>query len=502
MNRKKRAVVNIICSLLLEIVTIGSGLIVPRLIIEAYGSGTNGLVNSITSFIGYIALLQSGIGAVIRSALYRPLAKHDHEAVCIIATTTERFFRKIAYVSIAYIIALAFLFPTVITKEYDFAFTFILVIIIGVSTAAQYFFGITSQKILEADQSSFIYSVIQIATVVLNTVFSVILIKSGCSIQQVKAVASIFFVARPLIIGAYTKRKYNLTNKYGINNELIAQRWDGLAQGLAYFLHSKTDVFVLTVLSSLENVSIYSVYALVTTGLTSIVNSIDKAIKAVLGNIFANDDIDEIRGCFDSYLNMTHFITTVLFATASVSVFKFVELYTKGVTDAEYIQPLFAIIIISAESLYCYRLPYNAIINVAGKFKETKRDAMIEAVINIVLSCILVPFFGLVGVAIGTWVAMIFRTVSFIIFLHTDVLMLDYKNQLKRYLTTFLSYIVCVAIGIQININVPDYLVWLIYTVAVMIVTGALTLMVNLVMMKKETLSAVKFLFKSKRNNT
>ena len=41
----------------------------------AYGSDVNGLVSSITQFLGYIALVEGGVGGVIRAALYKPLAK-------------------------------------------------------------------------------------------------------------------------------------------------------------------------------------------------------------------------------------------------------------------------------------------------------------------------------------------------------------------------------------------------------------------------------------------
>ena len=499
MNRKKRAAINILFSLLLEVVTIMSGLIVPRLIIQTYGSNGNGLVNSITSFIGYIALLQSGIGAVIRAALYKPLAKKDHIELVTIVKTTERFFTKIAYLSIAYIVFLAVAFPAFIVKEFHFWYVFSLVLIIGISTAAQYFFGITYQMVLEADQSSFIYSIIQIGTVILNTICSVILVSKGFSIQFVRLVSAIFFVIRPLLIGIYTKKKYKLYEKVKPDNKLISQRWDGMAQGIAYFIHTKTDIFVLTLFSSLENISVYSVYALVTSGLTAIINSIDKAVKAVLGNIYANDVEGELEKNFSVYLNILHIISTVLFATASITVFNFVSIYTHDVSDAQYIQPIFATLIISAESLYCMRMPYNAVINVSGKFKETKKSAILEAIINIGLSCILVPFFGLIGVAIGTWIAMAYRTISFIVFLHSNVLYLNYKEQIVRYLTTLLSYVVCLFIGMRIHVQFDSYFTWAIYALIVLIGVAVVTITINMVVMRKNTVASIKYLFCRKK---
>ena len=48
---------NIITSLLLRIITIICGFIIPKIIISNYGSNVNGLVSSISQFLGYIVLL-------------------------------------------------------------------------------------------------------------------------------------------------------------------------------------------------------------------------------------------------------------------------------------------------------------------------------------------------------------------------------------------------------------------------------------------------------------
>ena len=65
--RSKKAVKNIVTSLLQQLVSIICGLIVPRAIIGAFGSNVNGLIASITQFLGYITLLEVGIGPVIKS---------------------------------------------------------------------------------------------------------------------------------------------------------------------------------------------------------------------------------------------------------------------------------------------------------------------------------------------------------------------------------------------------------------------------------------------------
>ena len=75
--RSRKAIANITSSFILQLVITFSGFIIPRYIITVFGSGVNGLVSSITQFLGYIALIEAGIGGVTRASLYSPLAKND-----------------------------------------------------------------------------------------------------------------------------------------------------------------------------------------------------------------------------------------------------------------------------------------------------------------------------------------------------------------------------------------------------------------------------------------
>ena len=490
--RKKKAFINIFFSLLLEAVTVVSGFIVPRLFILSFGSEINGLINSITSFVGYITLLQSGVGSVIKAALYKPLANKNNEELCVIIKTAENFFRKIAVATVIYLVVLAVLFSLYIAPEYGWIYTASLVIIIGISTAAQYFFGISYQMLLEADQRSYVYSVIQIVTVIINTIAVVVLTRLGLSVQMVKLASALFFVLRPLVMGLYAKKYYKINVHVKPNNDLIKQRWDGFAQAIAYFIHSKTDVFVLTVFSTLTNVSVYSVYAMVTAGLSALINAVDKAVRSAFGNIIACEEQENLIKSFNAYSILLHMLSTAFFATASITVSNFMGVYVKNVLDANYIQPAFGILIITAEYLYCLRTPYNSIIYAAGKFKETKISAGLEAAINIILSVILVQKFELIGVAIGTLIAMAYRTIAFIVYLHKDILYLSYISELKRYGISLLSYFVSIFSFSQININTNNYIEWVIYAGGVFIFTSVVSMAMNVILNFKETSYTIK----------
>ena len=111
MTREKKLALNSISSLAYQVITIVCGFILPRFFLSYYGSAVNGLVSSITQFLGFISLAECGVGAVVQSTLYKPLAERDMVSVSKIVISAERFFKKIAYLLAGYTVMLMLVYP-------------------------------------------------------------------------------------------------------------------------------------------------------------------------------------------------------------------------------------------------------------------------------------------------------------------------------------------------------------------------------------------------------
>lgn len=61
--------------------------------------------------------------------------------------------------------------------------------------------------------------------------------------------------------------------------------------------------------------------------------------------------------------------------------------------------------------VYLVKFPHLNLAYAANKFKELTRPAYTEAILNIVISIVLVRKLGLIGVACGTMIAMTYRMI-------------------------------------------------------------------------------------------
>lgn len=498
--RSKKALMNTTASLLLQFVTVICGFIVPRIIIGTYGSEVNGLASSITQFLGYITLFESGVGGVVRAALYKPLADNDTQRISGIVKATENFFRKIALIFVGYMIVLAGIFPILVNKSFDWIFTASLVVIIGISTFAQYYFGMTYTVLTQADQRRYVTATLQIFTIILNAVLVVIFAKLGASVHVLKLGTAAVYVLRPVILNIYVQKKYKLDKNAEPDTQAIKQRWDGLGHHIAYFVNLNADVVILTLFSkistafSIAEVSVYTVYHAVVYGIVNITSSISSGIEAGFGNMLARNEKENLNIKFSLYEFLSYTIVTVMFTCAGILIVPFVKVYTAGITDIDYIRPIFAYIIVLAYAAYAIRTPYNILTLAAGHYRQTRNGAFAEAAINVVISAIGVYFWGIVGVALGTLCAMTFRTVQYAWYLSKNILERKFSVFIKRVITSASAAAISVlTVNLLPELTVDSYFMWFILAIETALITLLITLAVSFVFSRKELIATIKY---------
>ena len=486
-------------SLLSQITALVCGFILPRLFLEYFGSEVNGLVNSITQFLGVISFLELGVGAVVQSSLYKPLADGDKQQVSRVMVSADRFFRRLAQILLGYVLILVAVYPLIANQSFGYLYTATLIAAISISSFAQYYFGIVNSLLLNADQRGYIQYNAQTITVVLNTVVCVFMIKLGGSVQLVKLTTSLIYLARPLILRIYVSRMYQIDWKIQYDKEPIQQKWNGVAQHIAAVVLDGTDTIVLTLLSTLSNVSIYSVYFMVIRGVKTLFLSMTNGIQSLLGELWARQELNELRETFGWSEWCIHTGTTYVFACTAALIVPFVRVYTAGINDANYIQPAFAILLTLANAMHCLRLPYNIMVLAAGHYKQTQKNYIVAATINIVLSVLTVKAWGLIGVAIGTLAAMAYQTVWLAIYDSKHFVFWPMKAVVKQFVVDSVTATCIVMLSGMLTMRSVSYLSWIILAIVTALLAIIITACLNFIAYKDKMMALTHIAMKGKR---
>lgn len=487
MNKNKVTLLNIITSVILQIVTILSGFIIPKIILNYFGSNVNGLVSSLNQFLNYICLLEGGITSVIAANLYKPLSVKDNKKISSILKTSQNFYNKIGLIFIVYSIILGIVYP--IFKETSFSniYIFLLTIILAMNLFIQYMFSLSLKTILNADKKSYIVSISQTIFIILNITLGIISVKIYPSIHLLKLITGILYIIQPMVYKHFINKYYIIDKSVSIDNNLIKNRWDGFMINIAYFIHTSTDITILTVLTNnLAFVSIYSIYSLVTNGLKALCNSVFSSINPTIGHAYIKNDKKLLNKKFDMYELITFILVFLFFATAALLITPFVLLYTKNNLDANYNQPILGVLLVLAEAIYLIKTPHLNLSYSANKFKEITPHCFIEAFINIIVSLILVKKAGMIGVAIGTICAMIYRMiyqVNYTSKLIDRYQFLFYKKLIIFTLVTFLDILLCILFIQKTDITI---MCWIRNAILYFVTFASSYIIVSILFFKRE----------------
>lgn len=482
---RKRLSLNTISALLLEIVTIICGFILPRLIIRNYGSDVNGLINSIKQFLSAITFLEFGIGAVIRSALYKPLAENDERGISEIMSSAGKFYRNIGKVLAVYVCVLIAIYPIFSRSRFSRLYITVMILVLSINSFAQYFVGCVDKALLTSDQRGYIQSITYIIAIVSSTITGAVLIQNGFGIHIVQFVISVFYMIRPFGVRLYIKRNYSIDYHIKYKNEPISQKWNGIAQHIAYMILESTDIIVLTLFSTLSSVSVYSVYFLVVRGIKQLFLSICDGFQALMGEFYARKDMNGMKRTFDFMEWLYGTMTTFVFGCAAFLIVPFVYLYTLNINDADYNQPFFAIIILLAYWIFSNNLPYHTAILAAGHYRQTQKYFIMAAAVNLIISVVAVHKFGLVGVAVGTVAAMLFQTTWMIIYNVKHISKRPVKLILKQFAVDGIVALVSSILSSFVCFDVVSWIGWLVMAIKIAIIWGGVSLIINAIVYYK-----------------
>lgn len=461
-SRKKELVITIASNLFLQFITAICGFILPPLIVESFGSTVNGMVSSITQFISYLNIVEAGIGGAAIAALYLPLSKNDFKELNGILSATKEFYNKSGYLFSFLVFLLAVIYPFFIGSQVNKVSVFLMVLVLGVTGTAEFFLIGKYRVLLTADKKNYVISFIQSFAIVVNTVVAVGAIKFGAGILTVKLLSALVYLGRYILLHFYVKSRYKWVNFNEVPNiEAISQSKNVLVHQFAGLIVFNSPVIILTFFCSLTDVSIFAVYAIVFGAVSSFLNAFANGMQSFLGESLVKDSLEKSRKFFTRYRILYLAIEGWFYSMTYLLIMPFMSIYTKNMTDANYMQPTLAFLFVIVGILNNVRLPEGQLINAAGHFKKTQHKAIIELSINLLFSIICTIKLGFMGVLVGSIVSGLYRDIDIIIYTSKKIIKNSIFSSLLIIIVLFLVYTGIIYCVLLKNFECNGYFDWI-----------------------------------------
>lgn len=462
-GRKKELLFTVCSNFILQLVTVGCGLILPPMIIRTYGSAMNGMVASITQFIAYLNIVEAGVGGAAIAALYKPIAENNLQKQNGILTAVAQLYIKSGYLFTLLIGILAIIYPFFVKGQVGFLTAGTMVLFMGITGVADFFLIGKYRILLTAYKKFYVISVVQAVATILNTLCSVLLIRQGCNLLTVKLTASLLYLSRFIIISFYAKKRYPFLSFQDIpEQEAMEQSRNVLVHQIAGLIVFNFPVVILTMLCSLQEVSVYSVYAMIFLAVRNLLGIFTAGSHAFFGESLVLDSLEKTRIFFSRYETIFFLILGSIYSLFFLLLLPFIRLYTAGMSDIDYIQPSLMFLLVAAGIGLGLGEPGILLINGAGHFKKTQYRPIIEVIINIICSVTSVWSFGFAGVVLGTICSSYYRAIDTIIYARKKILFMSPVGSFLKIITIGVYYFCVVSIARLIVFQANNYSQWIV----------------------------------------
>ena len=421
-NKDSRIKNNLISSLVYQIVFISLSFLLPRLYIENFGSEVNGVLSTIKQIFTYMCLLEAGVGLATTQALYKRIGEKDYKSVNSVLSATNTYYTRTGIIYLVIVLALAGVYAYVIPTSINSHVLFVIVLLNAIPSLFSYFVQAKYRILMEVDGRKYVINNSETILQIASNAGKVLVLLLTDSLVLIQLVYCVIALCQLFFLYIYAKRRYQCIDlKVKPVFEAISQKNSVLVHQLSGMIFNNTDVILISVLCDFKAVSVYSIYNIFFSQMQNFISSIVSGFNFALGQMFHTD-----RNRFDSVFKVyeTVYVTAtfVIYTLMAVFLLPLIQLYTKGVTDANYVNVYLVFLFVIMNLLANGKLPTNSVIEYAGSFQKTRSHAIWEMIINITVSIVAIIKMGICGAIIGTIVALVYRCIVMIQYSNKKIL--------------------------------------------------------------------------------
>lgn len=501
MKTKKTALIFITDIIPLIIVSL-LGIFKFKLFLQVLGDETLGLYQLFSQIMIYVALVDGGLSNAVLYSLYKPNAEGNKKKFNALLAGAYKSFSLIGIIVFGLAFIVSFIVPFLI-KDSSFSYWYIIItfLLFAISNIIGYFF-VPYHCLLEVKEKKHIYnltsqigqivlSIAEIIMLLLNIKFGYILIMHSV-VKLVSNLAEAYICKKEFPDIKITQKEKSYDFKRHINS-LIFHKINGL-------VGSNIDSIIISSFLGLKYVAIYSSYSYIITQMKNILGKISTSMTAIVGNYLVKTK-EKMYELFQEFNSMLFYIAIVICTPLTLAINGFIDIFYEGEIATEL---LIAVSFVAILFTFIIKMDTTLFVSAGGLYKETKYCALVDTIVNLVLSLVLIHFIGISGVLIATAISvMIAEYVLKTIVVHKYIFEKSAKYYFVKNIKFFIVYTIDLLIGYYIiNLfKINNILIWFIIF-AIFTITNALIILIIFKIFKEDKfIDRVKIILKRGNNN-
>ena len=434
MRKESQRQLGIICSLLMYFLYVVLLMIRTKLLIANYGSEVNAVFQTSNHIFTYLILFESGMSAAYQFKMYGPVGTKDRKKIASLFKGLKKSMNKIALNMTVVLLAVSVAYPFIMNRVLlSFSKAGLMLFLLGVRFITPYAVSIASKTLLNVYDYKYIVDIVDSLGYIVITgteIFAVYWMR--CSVYSVLIIGCIgnvvigfiyAFIVKKLCEEVCEKTSVSDSEPEGMTKDILFHQISGL-------LNSNIDTIILSIVNIML-VTPYHAYYSTMNYFPQVINKINENYRTKIGMKIKQHD-QYLYSYFQVFMAF-HMVAAIV----SVSVFVlningFIYLWI----GREFLLSKMCVLLLALYLML--RMTINIIFLVrdgAGLYKESKWLSFREGIVNLILSIILVRFWGIEGILFAT----VFATYTMLL---PGNARLAYNKVMGRRNTVWIDYLV------------------------------------------------------------
>lgn len=436
MRKETKRQIGIVCSLFMYFMYVVLLMIRTKVLITNYGSEVNAVFQTSNQIFTYLILFESGMGAAYQFKLYEPVIHKDAKKIASLFMGLKESMKKIAIKMIVALLVVSVIYPFIMDRvSISLAKSGLMLFLLGVRFVIPYFVSIAYKTLLNVYDYKYVVDNIDSFGYIIITIMEILtVVLFRWSVYSVLAIGCIGNIIIGLIYIFWVKKFCDEIQEGGTTPDFEPE---GLTKDILF--HQVTGLFnsnIDTIILSVANIMLvtpYHAYYSTMNYFPQVINKISENYRTKIGMKIKQND----RNLYDYFqlLMAFHMVAAIIAVSMFVlNINNFIYLWI----GKEYILSDSCIILLALYLML--KMTINNIFLVrdgAGLYKESKWFSFWEGITNLVLSVILVHYWGIEGILFAT----VFATYAMLV---PGNAKLVYREVMKRKNTLWVDYLIII----------------------------------------------------------
>ena len=413
MNRTQKTMRNSMVGLMGQVVTILLSFISRKVFIQYLGVEMLGLNTTFTSILNTLALAEMGFQQVIVFHLYGVLARDDKEQINNLINIYRLVYRCIGCFFIAAALCCV-PFLQYFLSDIEATNAVRVFFIIQALTGACTYFLAYKRNILYADQKSYVSGLIDTVVNTVGTLVSIaVSIYTRNFLLYLLVNLAKTYISNLFVHVACTKRYpylHKAKTDWKLLKKIASSLKDVILERLAGYIYGSTDNLIISMFISTIQVGFLNNYTMIISHIKTLMKSLTTPLIPALGNKVAIEQRGSQQMDTFRLLEQVYFWMTGL---AVVPVYVLADSFIQMFFGAEYVLPSVMLLLMCVD-LYVH-ISQDACLSFLtanGLFRKRRNISIGGAIINIVVSLLLMKPLGIAGILAGTAVSQVYYWVA------------------------------------------------------------------------------------------